>query len=164
MPGYIRERRIIMSLTYSIDHISTSVEDVSVEVSEKSVMISPSTSTDPKTGVTKSVYTLGSGDNAYPSTVTYRNVIKNTAGGPRREFSITFDTWAVVSNSVSGVDTRKPISGTVAFTAPADYTVEVADLDDMLGNLFSFCYLSVTAKVRDTTWLAALLLGATEVK
>jgi hypothetical protein len=77
---------------------------------------------------------------------------------------MTFSTWAVASNSVSGIDTRKPFSGTVSFLIPADMTIEVADMDDFIGNLFSFLYLSVTTKVRDTTWLQKLLYGVPQVK
>jgi hypothetical protein len=152
-----------MALTYSIDHLVTSVEDVSVEVAAKSELTLQSSDVDPKTGEVVSTYVLASGDNAYPSTVTYRSGLQNRATGQVRRISITFATWAVVADSVSGVDTRKPISGTVSFVAPADYTIEVDDLDDMLGNLFSFCYASVTTKVRSTAYLQKLLYGVAQV-
>jgi hypothetical protein len=42
-------------------------------------------------------------------------------------------------------------------------TVEVADADDLLGNLFSFAYLSVTTKVRNTAWLQDMLYGIPQV-
>jgi len=152
-----------MTITYSIDHLVTSVEDVSVEVAAKSEMTLQSSDIDPKTGETVSIYVLASGDNAYPSTVTYRSGVQNRSGNQVRRISITFNSWAVVADSVSGVDTRKPISGTVSFVVPADSTTEVADMDDMLGNLFSFCYASVTTKVRSAAYLQKLLYGVTQV-
>lgn len=153
-----------MTITYSLDHVATSVEDVSVEVAAKSEMTLQSTSTDPKTGEVVSVYVLASGDNSFPATLTYRNSLQNRNTGAIRRISMTFSTWATAADSVSGVDTKKPFSGTVSFNIPADMTVEIADMDDFIGNLFSFLYLSVTTKVRDTTWLQKLLYGVPQVK
>jgi hypothetical protein len=153
-----------MSITYSIDHLSTSVEDVSVEVAAKSEMTLMSTTTDPKTGVTSSVYSLASGDNAFPATVTYRSSVEKRAVGPVRKVSMTFSTWATKSDSVSGIDVKQDVSASVNFIFPASMTIEVADVDDLIGNLFSFLYLSVTTKVRDTTWLQKLLYGVPQVK
>jgi len=153
-----------MTLTYSLDHIATSVEDVSVEVAAKSEMTLQSTATDSKTGEVTSTYVLASGDNSYPATVTFRNSVQNRSSGSVRRVSMTLSTWATMSDSVSATDTKKPFSGTVSFLIPADMTIEVADMDDFIGNLFSFLYLSVTTKVRDTTWLQKLLYGIPQVK
>lgn len=153
-----------MSITYSIDHVSTSVEDVSVEIAAKSEMTLQSTDVDPKTGEVVSVYVLASGDNSFPAYVTLRSSIQNRASGAIRRASMTFSTWATAADGVSGIDTKKPFSGTVSFNIPADMTVEVADMDDFIGNLFSYLYLSVTTKVRDTTWLQKLLYGIPQVK
>lgn len=153
-----------MSITYSLDHVATSVEDVSVEVAAKSEMTLVGTDTDPKTGEIASTYVLASGDDAYKATVTYRSVLQKRAGDTVRRLSMTFSTWARASNSVSGIDTLKPFVGTVSFVIPADMTIEIADMDDFIGNVFSFLYLSVTTKVRDTTWLQKLLYGIPAVK
>jgi len=153
-----------MSLTYSIDHASTSVEDVSVEIPEKSTMLLSGVTIDSKTGEIVSSYTIPSGDNSYPATVVYRCVLQKRSTGNVRRISMTFSTWATMADSVSGLDTKKAISGTISFLVPADMTIEVADMDDFIGNLFGFLYLSVTAKARDTTWLAKLLFGISQVK
>lgn len=150
-----------MTLTYSIDHVSTSVEDVSVEVAAKSEMTLQAT--DSVNGVQISSYVLASGDNAFPSTVTYRSEVQTRGGVQIRRVSMTFSTWATCSDSVSGVDTKKPLNVTVSFNVPADMTIEVADLDDALGNAFSFMYASVTTKVRSTAWLQKLLYGVSQV-
>jgi len=152
-----------MTITYSIDHLVTSVEDVSIEVAAKSEMSLVSTSTDPTTGQVVAKYRLASGDDVYPSFVSYRSVIQDRKTGSIRLVSVTFDTWATADNSVSGLTTKKPISAVVSFNLPADMTVEVADMDDLIGNLFSFLYPSVTTKVRSTSWLQKLLYGTPQV-
>lgn len=152
-----------MSITYSIDHAVSSVEDVSVEVAAKSEMVLAGSFVDPKTGERVAQYRLASGDNAFPATIEYRVSDQTRSYGPVRHIVVRFSTWAVEANSVSGVDTRKPITGIFTIDTPSDYTIEVADLDDFIGNVFSFLYLSVTTKVRDTTWLRNLLYGAPAV-
>jgi len=153
-----------MTITWSIDHLSTSVEDVSVEVAPKSEMTLQSTTTDPKTGEITSVYNLASGDNAFLASVTYRSSIQKRAIGDVRKISMTFSTWATMSNSFDGTETKKPVSVSCTILGPADMTLEVADLDDLIGNGFSYLYASVTSKVRDTSWLGKLLYGVPQVK
>lgn len=161
---WISQRKVDkMSITYSIDHLSTSVEDVSVEVAAKSEMTLQSTDTDPKTGESVSTYVLASGDNAFPATVTYRTGLQKRAGKDVRRMSVTLSTWAVKADSVSGTDSREVLTGTVSIVVPADFTTEVADFDDLIGNLFSFLYASVTTKVRSTTWAQKLLYGVSQV-
>jgi len=152
-----------MSMTYTIDHVVASVEDVSVEVAAKSEMSFAGIETDPKTGQRTATYNLASGDNAYPASVVFRTAVQKAATGMIRRFGWSFNTWAVVTDSVSGIATRKPLQVNVSIVAPADYTVEVADLDAALGNAYSFSYPSVTTKVRSTSWLAKLLFGVAQV-
>jgi len=152
-----------MAITYSIDHLETTTESVDVEVAAKSEMVLQSTVTDPKTGAIVSTYVLASGDNSYPATIVYRSEIQSRPSGTIRRISVTFNTWSVRSDSVTGIDVRKPISGTISFNTAADMTIEVADFDSMVGNLFSFLYSAVTAGARDTDWLADLLYGIPQV-
>ena len=152
-----------MSTTYSLDHVSASVEDVSVETAAKSEMTLQSTTTDPKTGESVSKYVLPSGDNAYPATITYRSSVAKRSQGDVRNCSMTFSTWATSDDGL-GTVVKKPLLASFNLQAPADMTIEVADADDLIGNAFSFLYLSVTAKVRDTTWLQKLLYGIPQVK
>jgi hypothetical protein len=150
-----------MTITYTLDHVIASVEDVSVEVAPKSEMISGGTTR--KGAASETVYTLGSGDNAYPATVTYRSELQVRGGRPVRSISVTFETWAVKTNSVTGEEVREKVNSTIAFLLPAGFTIEIADLDDLLGNVVSYCYPSVTTKVRSTDWLNALQYGSTAV-
>lgn len=153
-----------MTISFSIDHTAGSTESVAVEVAEKTNMVLQSTSTDPKTGEVVTTYVLSSGDNSYPADVIYRASLQKRSTGMIRRVSCTFDTWATKSDSVSGIDTKKPFSGTISVNMPADVTIEVADADKFLGSLFSFLFDHVDAGVRDTTWLAKLLFGIPQVK
>jgi hypothetical protein len=154
-----------MTITYSLDHVSTSVEDVSVEVADKSNMTLQFSGPDPKNPAAYlAVYVIANGDNAFPSTVSYRVENQGRASGAIRRITCTFSTWATKSDDVTGEVVKKPLVASSAFNIPADMTIEVADMDGLIGNLFSFLYLSVTTKVRDTTWLAKLLYGIPQVK
>jgi hypothetical protein len=152
-----------MTITYSIEHVGTSVEDVSIEVAPKSDLCHMSHVNDPKTGENSTKYVLVTGNPAYPSTVTFRSAIAGPVGRATRRISMTFQTWLLQADSVAGTEKRSEISATLSFIVPTDIPVELADLDDMLGTVFSFLYEDVTSKVRDTTWLGKLLYGVTEV-
>jgi len=151
-----------MSHTYSIDHAVSSTESVNVEVAAKSEMTLRSTDVDPKSGDILSTYVLASGDAAYESTVTYRVQNQMRATEPVRRIVVTFNTWATDDDG-AGTVTKKPVTGSVSFIVPANMTLELADMDDFIGNLFSFLYLSVTAGARNTTWLQKLLYGVPQV-
>jgi len=153
-----------MTITYSIDHVSGTTESVNVEVADKVNMTLQSTDTDIKTGEVVSTYVLAAGDNAYKAFVTLRCVLQTRRGAAYQRVSMTFDTWAVKSDSVAGTEERKPLSGTISFLIPADMTIEVADMDVFIGSLFSFLYVSVSTGTRNTTWLAKLLYGIPQVK
>jgi hypothetical protein len=148
--------------TYLIDHINASTESINVEVAAKSEMIEQSTDTDSKTGDVISTYVLSSGDNAYPATVTYRVQASGSVAKPTRRVVVTLSTWAT-SDDGAGVVVKRPLTGSISFVLPADMTVELADMDDFIGNLFSFLYASATAGARSTTYLQKLLYGVPRV-
>lgn len=152
-----------MTHTYSLDHVASATESVNVETAAKSEMTLQSTDVDPKSGDVVSTYTLASGDSQYPAYVVYRIGSQNRGGNPVRRASMTFSTWAVDDNSVDGTAIRKPISGTISLLIPADITVELADMDDFIGNLFSFLYASVSTGARNTGYLQKLLYGVPQV-
>jgi len=151
-----------VSITYSIDHVASSTEAVNVEVAAKSEMTRQSTVVDPKTGDVLSTYVLSSGDNAYPATVTYRIQNQGSSSNPTRRAVMTFSTWATSDDGL-GTVIKKPLSGSISFVVPANLTVELADMDDFIGNLFSFLYASVTTGARSTAWLQKFLFGVPEV-
>lgn len=152
-----------MTHTYSLDHVATATESVLVETAAKSEMTLVSTDVDPKTGDIVSTYVLSSGDSQFPANVTYRVATQSRGGQAIRRMSMIFSTWAVDDNSVDGVATRKPISGTIALNVPADITIELADMDDFIGNLFSFLYASQSSGARNTGYLQKLLYGVPQV-
>jgi hypothetical protein len=152
-----------MTKSYAIDHVVATLEDVSVEVAAKSELTLISTDTDPKTGKVTSTFTLASGDRAFPGLVVYTVSTITPANGPVRRINVTFSTWATETDSVTGEIVRKAIKSSFQMDVPADFTVELADAMQLVGNTFSFLYPSVTTKVRSTLWLQDLLFGAPEV-
>jgi hypothetical protein len=134
-----------------------------VEVAAKSEMVLQSTVSDPKTGAVVSTYVLASGDNSRPATVVYRSELQKRASGNIRRVSMTFTTWAVKADEDDVIVDWKEISGTYSFNIPADMTIEVADMDEFIGNCFSFLYASVTSGDRNTSWLAKMLFGIPQV-
>lgn len=153
-----------MALSYSLDHVPSSTESVLVEVAAKTEMTLQSNTTDQKTGEQTCVYVLASGDMNFPATVTYRSAIQNRSDGKKRRVSMTFSTWATTTDSVAGTDSKKEISSTISLLLPADATIELADVDDLIGVTFSWMYLSQSSGARDTTWLQKLLYGVPQVK
>lgn len=152
-----------MSLAYTIDHAVATVEDVSVQVADKASLALQSTSDDGAGGVS-SVYVINSGDPTYPATVAYRSTLVAPKGKPSyRRISVTLNSWARRSDSVTGIDALAPIQSTISVNVPQDFSVEVADLNEFMGNLYSFTYPSVTSKLRATTTLSKLLFGISQL-
>jgi len=152
-----------MSLSYTIDHVVATLEDVSIEVAAKSELTHISTKVDDKSGDVIATYVLASGDARFPANVIYRVSAQSRAGSPTRRIQVSFNTWASETDSVTGIVVRKPISGSFSLTVPADLTLEIADVMQLAGNTFSFLYPSVTTKVRSTSYLSQLLYGAPKV-
>lgn len=152
-----------MAVTYAIDHCPTTTESVNVEVAPKSEFALIKTYTDSQSGELVSEYRLASGDELYPATVVYRYGVQTRKTGNVRRISMTFYTWATKTDSVAGTVDYEQVSSTIQLILPAQMTVEVADLDDLLGNTMSFMYGSVSAGARSTGYLQALLYGRTQV-
>lgn len=152
-----------MTVTYSIDHTPTTTESVNVEVAEKSAFSFVRTTVDEKTGENSSIYVLSSGDATLPATVTFRTALSQNGKGPSRRISVTFSTFARSDDSVTGEVKTYPINATISVTIPQNVQVELADIGNLLGNLFSLLYPSVSAGVRSTAWLAKLLFGVSQV-
>lgn len=153
-----------MTITYSLDHVTSgSTESVLVEIAEKSAVSLIRTAEDPKTNEVSSTYVLPSGDSSYPATVTYRSALNGKVDKLVRRISCTFSTWATKDDDVTGEIKKSIISVTMSFNIPQDVQIEVADLDDLMGNLFSFMFPSVAAGVRSTAILAQLLFGVTQL-
>lgn len=152
-----------MTITYSIDHAIGTTESVNVEQAAKSELTLIRTQVDPKTGDVTSQYVLSSGDSSYPATVTYRSQLNDRNGGGTRRISCTLSTWATADDSVSGNVKKSAISATFSVNVPQDVQVELADIDDLVGNCFSFLYPSVSAGARSTAYLSKLLFGVSQV-
>lgn len=151
-----------MTITYDITHAIASTESVNVEVAEKSAFTLQQTTKDAD-GAVSTTYVLNSGDPIHPATVTYRSSIQSKNGKDTRRISVTFNTWAHSADSVSGLEVWEPIQNTFSIVVPLSLVVELVDLDDMIGNMFSFMYSGVTTGTRTTTYLSKLLFGVTQV-
>lgn len=152
-----------MTITYDIDHLPGSTESVTVGVAPKSSMALISSDIDQKTGEVTAKYVINTGDPSYPAIATFRTALQRRADGVFRRISVTFETWASVTNSTTEEVVRKKISGTISALVPADVTIEVADLDNFLAEVYSFTYASVSSGTRSTTYLGKLLFGSPQV-
>jgi hypothetical protein len=152
-----------MSLSYAIDHVNGSAESVWVEIAYKSEFVLVSTDTDPKSGKVSTTYRLGSGSLVFPSYVTYTTEVQSRGQAMIRRITVQFDTWATETDSVTGEITRRAVNCFTAFNLPGDIPVETADIDQLIGNFFSYLYASQTTGTRSTTYLQKLLYGASQV-
>lgn len=153
-----------MTFVYSIDHVILDTSDgVNIPVPEKNSLILRSLDYDPKTRESVAVYVIGTGDNQYQSTLTFRSSLQDRAGGQIRRISETWSSWATKTDDVTGVVVKKPISISVSFNIPADIVVEVADLAAMLLSNLSFLYPSVATGNINTGYLNKLLYGVVQI-
>lgn len=152
-----------MTITYALDHVASTTESVNVEVAPKSELALVRTYTDKTSDEVVSEYRIASGDELYPSTVAFRYGLQTRKGSEARRISMTFYTWATKTDSVTGEVSHEPISSTIQLLLPGRMTIEVGDLDDLLGNTLSFMYPSVSSGARSTVYLQALLFGRTQV-
>lgn len=136
-------------------------ESVDVIVADKSGLVLMSLDQDPKTKRSTAIYALSGSDPGYPITLTV-NSDPPGADVKSRYCSITFRTW--VNSVYSATDEEKywPVQASVSFVIPGDAPVTPALLSQLVDVAFSYTYLSVTTGVKDTTWLAAILLGSPE--
>lgn len=153
-----------MTLTYAIPHaIGGTTESVLVEVAEKSSLVLVSSDYDKSTNENVATYRIATGDTVYRATVVYTAGDQLRAGKPVRFVTMTFTTWATESDDVAGTVRYEPISAKISLTIPTSFTVELADLDDFIGTMFSFLYASQSSGARSTTYLSKLLYGIPQV-
>jgi hypothetical protein len=153
-----------MTLSYEITHVSSnSAESVSTLIAEKTTMSLKSNVTDPKSGRITATYILGSGDSNHPATVRY--VVDPPASGITNRYgSVTVNTWATQTDSITGIVTWYPIQATMSFVIVDGSPVQLADFNKLIAAAYSYTYLSQASGVRDTTWLQTLLYGSPQVK
>jgi hypothetical protein len=153
-----------MTITYGIDHVSAnSTESVTVLIAEKSTMTFSSVKTDPKTGRITTTYLIGSGDANHPAYVVY--IADPVSPGVKTRYgSVTIQTWATQTDSVTGIETWWPIQATTSFVITNGSPVQLADFNKLVAAVFSQTYASVASGVRDTAWVQNLLFGNPTVK
>lgn len=151
-----------MTISYSIMGVSSSGADVTVPVIDQSHLVyDKQINADPKTNsVTHRYKDTVAGTKAHPVfvDVTIREVpAKGTFVG-RRYWSITHSTWAVISDSVTGLVQYENVSRTYSGNDPL-IDMEAADLRDWDGNMYGLRWSTLTSKVPDTGHISAIDQG-----
>lgn len=149
-----------MTITYSIDRVSTTTADVAVPQLTQAGFSLVSTSRDVNSGVNESWYSIPTGDPLYPTTIVVRHAKNPKDKAGVRRLTLAINTWAREVDSVSGAETVNPISAAMTLQVPSA-TVEAADIAALIGNLYGLSFNSLTTKVPDTAVISGLLFGIT---
>jgi len=153
-----------MTTTNSLDRIGGTATDVSVLKLTEADLLHVQTDALPNGGA-KSIYTMNSGDPRYPTTVVaqVKPDPRGNAGKGVRSCLLALNTWARTETD-GIVDIISPISAVLSFSIPMDVAIDIADLHDMVEDLFSLTYSTITSKEGDTSRISSLLLfGISEV-
>jgi hypothetical protein len=121
---------------------------------------------DPKAGSNLSNYVNATGDPTYPMLIAVRtNAPATKTGVGERRSSITLTSFARATDSAHYASPDPlvlPISCVVALNTP-NMGLEAGDVSDLLGNLYSLLFTTLTAKVPDTAFISKLLFGITNL-
>lgn len=145
-----------MATTYSIDIVGGTATDVAVkrQTIANWSLIGTTVDKEKRNASSTWVNTLSDPDNRATLTV---NVSIDNAGVKHAVWSFR----SVVREQVDGVETRqKPI--TLSFAAHIPFG-EAADVMDMILNLFSFTFDTVTSKVPDSANISKVLFGISDI-
>lgn len=154
-----------MTNVLSIDGVGGSASDVAVKIFDKAKLQKLSSSRDVGTGRETTTYVDNTSDPNSPVTVAVSTAVdaKADASGTRmRRSSITFSSFARVVDGNGVLLALKRTSIVHAFNTP-DADMEPADLRDMHMNAYSFSFNTLTSKIPDTDYLAALRFGITDL-
>jgi hypothetical protein len=153
-----------MTVVYTIRQVGGTYADYTMpKLSEASFI--ETQSVDLPEGGSRHTYKIGAGDNTTPAYFTVQSKpSKNGNGGTgTNTVLVSFTTYADATDSVTGVVLTQPISVALSITIPTAFPVEVADLRNMVENLYAFTYDTLTSKVPDTARLSKLaLFGGTK--
>jgi len=148
-----------MSLTYTIDRIGGTPADVSVEALTQADFVLVRTETVPNG--TRSTYAVASGDPSHPTTLVIQSTMNPKGNGGQGVRSATFalNSWSrVASSDASVADVLSPVSAVIAFNLPADIPLEIADVRNLVQNLYALTWSTLTSKVPDNVRLAKVVL------
>lgn len=143
-----------MSITSSIANLSTSTTSVNVQRLNSTLMVASGIQEDPKSGLSIANFRLPSGDARYPLVVSPKI---QKVGGQKR-MSIKLQSYVQIDDSVSGLSTFTPIDAILAVNAP-DVQVDLADVGNLVNNLYGLFLGTVTTGSPDWKVLSNLLYG-----
>lgn len=116
-------------------------------------------------GSTRTIYThvTPANDRRLTVQITSRLLTRNFRGASyvARTVLVEVNGHSVATNSVDGSEKIVPIATSIRFDTPAD--AELADLSVMLQNAFGVVFPTAAAGVIDTTRLARMIVGVTEL-
>jgi hypothetical protein len=153
-----------MTVTYTIRQVGGTYADYTMPKLSESSFIETQI-VDLPNGGSRRTYKIGSGDNTTPATfVVQSKPNENGNGGTgTNNVLIAFNTYADATDSVTGEILTSPISAVLTINVPLTFPIEVADLRNLVENLYAFTYDTLTSKVPDTARLSKLaLFGGTQ--
>jgi len=153
-----------MTTTNSIDRVGGTATDISVKKMAEADLKQVRTEALSPSGA-RTTYTMATGDDRYPTTVVVQAKpdYNGNKGKGVRSCLMAINTFARTETD-GVIDVIEPLSAVLSFSIPMNVAIDVADLHDLLENLFSLGYETVTTKEGDDIRLAALLqFGITEV-
>jgi len=154
-----------MATTLSLDRITGTASDVSILKQSEATLQLLKGSEVLKNGAIRSTYTVGTGDNRYPTILSIQTNLdpKGLGGRGQRSSSFVLDTYA--RQETDGViDDIARVNLMLAINLPDGLVIEVADLRAALQCLYAITYATVTATVEENDRLSAVaLFGVTEV-
>jgi hypothetical protein len=153
-----------MTVTTVVSQVTgNSTESVTILVADKTNLVLVSSDINPTTKRATAIYAISDADPGYPVTLT---VVSDPLGPGTKEryASLALRTWITRTSDVTDITEHWPIQTNISFVVSGDAPLSLAMLEDLFEAIYSYTYLSVAAGVKDTTWLAKLLVGAPQIK
>lgn len=149
-----------MSISFAIPSIGGSGADVTVYQLDQSDLALLSLGA--RNGRKYADYIVSGSDPAHPVTVSVE-VIDPTKTNKMRVWTLRLSAWATATESITGLVTYRPVNVSMEISTPADLAVEVADLIQMVENLYGLSFKTLDTKVPSTEIVSAMLYGTTQV-
>jgi len=153
-----------MTTTNTIDRVGGSASDISILKLSEAIFDEKATEVLKPFG-SKTTYTLSSGDSRYPTTIVVQVKPDNSGNGGKgvRNCLLALNTFARTETD-GLIDQIDPISVVLSASIPMNAALDAADLHDILEDLFSLTYSTVTTKEGDNDRITAwLLFGLTRL-
>lgn len=154
-----------MTTTNTIDRVGGTASDISILKIDEAIVEELATEVLKTPVGARTTFNVNSGDPRYPTSIVaqVKPDPKGNGGGGIRNCLLAINTFARTETD-GVIDKIRPISVVLSASIPMDAAVDVADLHDLLENLFSLTYTTVTTKEGDDNRLSNwLLFGSTRI-